>query len=88
MPDYYDGKKGIQPFDIIDAFGLDFYEGNVIKYICRWRKKDGIQDLRKARDYIDEIINRAEDAEQAAEDDWAEQHFWSVTKDCGLYKTG
>ena len=60
MPDYYDGKGGMQPFDVIDAFGLDFYEGNVVKYIVRWRKKNGLDDLYKARTYINEVIKRAE----------------------------
>lgn len=50
----------MQPFDVIDAFGLDFYEGNVVKYICRWRKKNGIEDLYKARTYVEEVIKRAE----------------------------
>jgi hypothetical protein len=59
-PDYYDGKGGMQPFDVIDAFGLDFYEGNVVKYLVRWRKKNGIEDLRKARTYLARIISRAE----------------------------
>ena len=59
-PDYYDGKGGMQPFDVIDAFSLDFYEGNVIKYLVRWRKKNGIEDLRKARTYLARIISRAE----------------------------
>jgi len=59
-PTYYDGKDGMQPFDVIDAFGLDFYEGNVIKYLVRWRKKNGLEDLRKARTYLDRIIARAE----------------------------
>ncbi len=59
MPDYYNGAGGMQPFDVIDAFGLDFYEGNVIKYVCRWRKKNGLEDLYKARRYIDEVIRRA-----------------------------
>jgi Protein of unknwon function (DUF3310) len=63
MPDYYEGSNGMQPFDVIDAFGLDFYEGNVIKYIVRWRKKGGIADLRKARTYLDQVIKRAEDEE-------------------------
>jgi hypothetical protein len=58
-PSYYDGK-GMQPFDVIDAFGLDFYEGNVIKYVIRWRKKDGVTDLRKARTYLDKLIELAE----------------------------
>jgi hypothetical protein len=60
VPDYYDGKGGMQPFDVIDAFGLDFYEGNVVKYICRWRKKNGLDDLYKARTYINQVIKRAE----------------------------
>lgn len=65
MPDYYDGKGGMQPFDVIDAFGLDFYEGNVVKYVCRWRKKNGVEDLYKARTYINEVIKRAEAQAQA-----------------------
>ena len=60
MPDYYNGKGGMQPFDVIDAFGLDFYEGNVVKYIVRWRRKNGLEDLYKARTYINEVIKRAE----------------------------
>ena len=60
MPSYYDGAGGMQPFDVIDAFSLDFYEGNVVKYIVRWRKKGGVPDLLKARSYLDEIIKRAE----------------------------
>jgi hypothetical protein len=66
MPDYYDGKDGMQPFDVIDAFGLDFYEGNVVKYIVRWRKKNGVEDLHKARTYINEVIRRAENAQDEA----------------------
>jgi methyl coenzyme M reductase subunit C-like uncharacterized protein (methanogenesis marker protein 7) len=68
VPDYYEGANGMQPFDVIDAFGLDFYEGNVIKYVVRWRKKGGIADLRKARSYIDQVIKRAE-AEEAVPHD-------------------
>ena len=60
MPDYYRGKGGMSPFSVIDAFGLDFYEGNVIKYVVRWRKKGGVGDLYKARRYVDEMIKRAE----------------------------
>lgn len=59
-PSHYASSNGLQPFDIIDAFGLDFYEGCVIKYLLRWRKKDGVDDLKKARHYLDEVIRRAE----------------------------
>jgi len=61
-PSYYDGKTGMQPFDVIDEFGLDFYEGNCVKYLVRWRKKNGLEDLRKARAYLNRIIDRAEQA--------------------------
>jgi Protein of unknwon function (DUF3310) len=59
-PGYYKGKGGMQPFDVIDAFGLDFYEGNAVKYVIRWRRKGGVADLRKAREYIEQAIKRAE----------------------------
>lgn len=64
MPDYYEGKGGMQPFDVIDAFSLDFYEGNVVKYLVRWRKKDGMADLHKARTYLERIIERAIDEQE------------------------
>lgn len=48
----------IEPLDFIEANGIPYSEGNVIKYICRWRYKDGVRDLKKAREYIDKIIER------------------------------
>lgn len=64
-PDYYQGTDGMEPFDVIDAFNLDFYEGNAIKYLLRWRRKGGVEDLRKARTYLDLVITRAEGATDA-----------------------
>lgn len=55
---HYHKGKGIQPWDIIEAWDLDFWEGNVIKYMLRWKHKDGIQDLEKARHYLDYIISK------------------------------
>jgi len=46
----------IQPVEFIYANGIGYFEGNVIKYVCRWRKKAGIADLEKARHYIDLLI--------------------------------
>lgn len=46
----------IQPVEYIHANGLDYFEGNVIKYVSRWRKKNGIDDLEKARHYINLLI--------------------------------
>lgn len=46
----------IQPIEYIIKNGLDFCEGNVIKYVTRWKSKGGVEDLRKARHYIDLLI--------------------------------
>lgn len=66
-PAQYVGKGGLQPFEIIDAFGLDFYEGNALMYLLRWRWKNGIEDLRKAAHYIQEVIARADGLEQTGD---------------------
>ncbi len=46
----------IQPWDYIAANNLGYFEGNVVKYVSRWRDKGGIDDLRKAKHYIDKLI--------------------------------
>ena len=46
----------IEPIDFIIANNLGFCEGNVIKYISRWKAKNGVEDLEKARWYIDFLI--------------------------------
>lgn len=46
----------IQPTEYIMANGIPFAEGNVIKYVSRWRKKGGVADLKKARHYLDMLI--------------------------------
>lgn len=55
-PDHYQGV-GIEVIDVIEAFNLDFCLGNVIKYALRCGKKDeAIQELEKARWYLDRKI--------------------------------
>ncbi len=46
----------IQPVEYIYANALGYFEGNVIKYVSRWRKKNGIADLEKAKHYIELLI--------------------------------
>ena len=46
----------IQPVEYIHANAMGYLEGNVIKYVSRWRKKNGIADLEKARHNIDLLI--------------------------------
>lgn len=52
-------KFKIQPWDIIDTYDLDFYEGSALKYLLR-RKTDRLEDLKKARHYLDKLIEREE----------------------------
>jgi len=56
-PPHYANKE-IEPFDYIIANGLTYCEGNVVKYITRWRGKGGLEDLKKAKQYIDFIIEK------------------------------
>ena len=46
----------IQPIEYIHANAMGYMEGNVVKYISRWRKKNGIADLEKAKHYIELLI--------------------------------
>ncbi|WQZ00944.1 nucelotide kinase [Stenotrophomonas phage StenR_269] len=52
---HYKGMK-IQPVEFIHANGLGFMEGNVVKYIARWQLKNGLEDLEKAKHYIELLI--------------------------------
>ncbi len=53
--DHYQ-HRGIQPVEYIHANSLDFFQGNVVKYITRWREKGGIADLEKAKHYLEMYI--------------------------------
>ena len=57
---YKDKGSSMQPWAIIDAWGLDFYGGNVLKYILRAKHKGGLEDLQKARHYLDKMIEDAD----------------------------
>ena len=59
---HYKNMK-IQPAQFINENDLPFAEGNAIKYICRHRHKGEVQDLEKAKHYIDMIIDRDYDGE-------------------------
>ncbi len=57
-PDHYK-SGGLESIEVIEAFSLGFCLGNVIKYVLRAGKKDDIvQDLKKARWYLDREINK------------------------------
>lgn len=49
-------SMAIQPSEFIEKNNLNWCAGNVIKYVCRHDKKNGLEDLRKARHYIDLLM--------------------------------
>lgn len=65
-PDHYQSETGLEVIDVIEAFTFDLKgieatdTGHIIEYICRWKKKDGLRDLKKARWYLDHLINHVE----------------------------
>lgn len=65
-PDHYKSDAGLEVIDVIEAFTSDLKgvqatdTGNVIKYICRWKKKNGLQDLKKAMWYLQHLIDHVE----------------------------
>lgn len=59
-PHYTDG--GIETIDFIDAKKLDYHLGNVVKYITRADKKNGMEDLKKAQWYLNRAIEKRSNA--------------------------
>ena len=65
-PQHYQSKSGLEVINVIEAFTADLKgieatdTGNIIKYICRWKHKNGIQDLKKVIWYATHLINYLE----------------------------
>lgn len=53
-------KYAIQPTEYILKNKMNFVEGNIIKYVTRYRDKNGLEDLYKARHYLDILISEVE----------------------------
>lgn len=65
-PAHYQTKSGLETIDVIEAFTEDLKgreainTGNVLKYMCRWKNKNGLEDLKKARWYLNRLIDHVE----------------------------
>lgn len=65
-PPHYQSETGLEVIDVIEAFTFDLKgieatdTGNILKYICRWPHKNGLEDLKKAKWYLDHLINHVE----------------------------
>jgi len=49
-------RTPIQHWDYVLANDLGYFEGQITKYVTRWRKKNGLEDLHKARHFLDKLI--------------------------------
>ena len=65
-PKHYQTTTGIEAIDVMEAFTADLSgaeavnTSNVIKYILRWKHKNGLEDLKKCRWYLDRLIKHVE----------------------------
>ena len=69
-PNHYMSETGLEVIEVIEAFtfalkGIEAVDtAHVIKYICRWKKKNGIEDLKKAQWYLNNLIKHVGNLEK------------------------
>jgi len=49
-------RSGLQHWDFVALNGLDYFQGQVTKYVTRWKLKNGVDDLRKAQHFLEKYI--------------------------------
>ena len=57
---------GREHWDIVVEHDLDYFQGQITKYVMRWKKKNGVEDLRKAQHFLEKYIEVAEAEDEAA----------------------
>ena len=69
-PSHYQSETGLEVIDVIESFTFDLKgieatdTGNILKYICRWKNKNGLEDLEKAKWYLDHLIDHVSKLEE------------------------
>lgn len=72
-PPHYQSKTGLEVINVIESFTSDLKgieatdTGNVLKYMCRWKHKNGLQDLEKAKWYLDHLIDHVNKVKEEKE---------------------
>jgi hypothetical protein len=64
----------IQHWDFVVANDLDYFQGQITKYVCRWKRKNGIEDLHKARHFLQKYIEVVEARAADAQADFFAQY--------------
>jgi hypothetical protein len=71
-------RAAIQHWDYVVSNDLDYFQGQITKYVTRWKKKNGLTDLLKAQHFLEKYI---EVARAAAEDDGSAPSAGYVNQD-------
>lgn len=77
-PDHYTRLKP-EPIDVIRAWDLPWCPANALKYIARYRNKGGVEDLKKARHYLDLEIKAIEQAGNKLQQ-VASNRYWALVR--------
>jgi|15BtaG_2_1085339.scaffolds.fasta_scaffold23733_3 hypothetical protein len=62
-PEHY--NQGIEAIEYINSWNMGFNEGNIVKYITRYQFKEGLEDLKKAQWYLDNLISQIETSKKS-----------------------
>lgn len=62
--DHYKKYGNLQPWDVVVEWNLGYLEGTALKYIARWRDKNGIEDIKKAIHFLEKLVEVEEQKEQ------------------------
>jgi hypothetical protein len=57
--EHYSKHGGLQHWDVVRHFDLDYFQGQITKYVMRWKDKGGVQDLKKAAHFLEKYIEVA-----------------------------
>lgn len=63
--EHYKKHKGFEPWDVVNAWNLGYLDGTALKYIARWRDKNGIQDLKKAIHFLEKLVEQEQQNNEA-----------------------
>ena len=69
-PSHYKSKNGLEVIDFIEAFTADlngfeaYLTGSAMKYLCRWKNKNGLQDCKKSLWFISKLVRYLEEQEK------------------------
>ena len=58
-------NQGIEAIEYINSWNMGFNEGNIVKYITRYQFKEGLEDLKKAQWYLDNLISQIETSKKS-----------------------